>query len=277
MHTHPEACIRWIGPIVLNLLLFLLLSSGEVQANLVGRPADYYWNDMLLHGELISEPAVITRRPAVLVVHDWWGMDEQVRRRARMLAESGYVAMVVDLYGETPVNVVLPDKSEQFSAQILKNKQLLSERLNAAIRFLKEQPEVDPGRIAAVGYGLGGAVVLHLARSGVDLKGVVSFYAGLTTDSPAVPGGVLANILVFNGDHDHLVTQGQVHEFLGEMTLSGAPFRFISYRGAQHGFANPDSDKYAKLLGMPLRYDRQADQGSWSELLSFLNEIFKDR
>ncbi|CAH2031410.1 dienelactone hydrolase family protein [Trichlorobacter ammonificans] len=255
-------------------LLALLATAEAAGANVVGRLVDYRVGETVFKGFLAEDTALKTKRPAVLVVHEWWGHDEYVRRRAVMLAELGYVALAVDMYGDGKT-ARYPDEAEKLAGTVLKNRQVTEERFNAALAVLKQQPLVDPARIAAVGYCFGGTVVLQMARSGSDLKGAASFHGSLATDTPALPGEVRANLLVLGGDRDTLVPPAQVQAFLDEMTLAGASFRYIAYQGAKHGFTNPESDNYARKFGLPLAYDRRADFNSWTELRKFLHEIFK--
>lgn len=258
---------------VLCLFIILFGASGALAA-VVGHQVEYRTANSVFKGYLAEDTALKEKRPAVLVVHEWWGNNEYARKRAIMLAELGYIALAVDMYGDGKI-AQHPDDALQFSREVMKDKQLAEERFNAALAFIKQQPLVDSSRIAAIGYCFGGAVVLQMARSGIDLKGVASFHGSLATDSPALPGEVKANILVLNGEKDTLVPPQQVQEFLDEMTLSGASFRYIGYLGAKHGFTNPDADNYAKIFGLPLAYDKRVDQNSWAELQKFLHEIFR--
>ena len=130
----------------------------------------------------------------------------------------------------------------------------------AAMDFLKQQPTVDPTRIAAIGYCFGGGVVLNMARQGVDLKGVASFHGGLAAVKPAQPGMVKAKILVLNGGDDKFVTPEQIEAFKQEMKAAGADFPFISYPGAIHSFTNPDADELGKKFNMPIAYNANAGQ-----------------
>lgn len=255
-------------------LQILVFGVSASHANVIGRQVEYRSGDSVFRGFMAVDTAVKSTRPAVLVVHEWWGQNEYARKRAMMLAESGYVALAVDMYGEGKV-ARNPDEAARFADQVMKDRNIIEERFNAALAFIRQQPLVDPARIAAIGYCFGGSVVLHMARSGADLKGVVSFHGSLATNSPALPGEVKVNILVFNGEKDTLVPPEQVKDFLDEMTLADAPFRYIVYHGAKHGFTNPDADSYAKKYGLPLAYDKRADQYSWLELRSFLYDIFK--
>jgi dienelactone hydrolase len=157
----------------------------------------------------------------------------------------------------------------------MKNKSLAEVRFNAALQFIKEQPRVDPERIAAIGYCFGGGVVLHMARQGTDLRGVVSFHGSLATDSPARPGAVKARVLVFNGEADSMVPAEQVAAFREEMTKAGASYRYVGYPGVKHSFTNPAADDYAARFNLPVAYDRKADRDSWAQTKRFLRDLFR--
>jgi dienelactone hydrolase len=157
----------------------------------------------------------------------------------------------------------------------MKNFDTAKARFMAAIGFLKKQPTVDPGRIAAIGYCFGGGIVLNMARQGVDLKGVASFHGSLAAVKPAQPGGVKARVLVLHGADDKFVTPEQIEAFKQEMKSAGVDFQFILYPGAIHSFTNPDADGYAKKFNLPLGYNADADKKSWEELGKFLEKIFK--
>jgi dienelactone hydrolase len=148
-------------------------------------------------------------------------------------------------------------------------------RFFAAMDFLKQQPTVDPTRIAAIGYCFGGGVVLNMARQGVDLKGVASFHGTLTAVKPAQPGGIKAKILVLHGADDKFIPPEQIDVFKQEMRAAGADFKFISYPGAAHSFTSREADELGKKFNMPIAYNAEADQKSWNELKSFLTTIFK--
>ena len=148
-------------------------------------------------------------------------------------------------------------------------------RRNAALEFIRKQPTVDPARIAAIGYCFGGGIVLHMARQGTDLKGVVSFHGSLATDTPAQPGAVKAKVLVFTGGADVMVPPEQAGAFVTEMTKAGAFLRLVTYPGVKHSFTNPDADRYAREFNLPLAYDAKADERSWKETGLFLKEILK--
>jgi dienelactone hydrolase len=209
----------------------------------------------------------------VLVVHEWWGHNEYARKRATMLAELGYVALAVDMYGDGKT-AGHPDDAGKFAGEVMKNKAVGEARFNAALEFVKQQPSVDPSRIAAIGYCFGGGVVLHMARQGADLKGVASFHGSLATDAPAKAGAVKARVLVFTGDADKMIPPAQVAAFRDEMTKAGASFRIVGYPGVMHSFTNPDADKLGAQFKLPIAYDKKADLDSWAQTELFFNEIF---
>jgi len=254
--------------------IFTLLASSSAWAKVTTREVEYRAGDTVLKGYLAENTAMKGRRPAVLVVHEWWGHNEYARKRARMLAELGYVALAVDMFGDGKT-AQHPEDAGKFAGEVMKNKEVGEARFKAALDFIKQQPTVDPERIAAIGYCFGGGVVLHMARQGADLKGVASFHGSLATDSPAQPGSVKAKVLVFNGEADKMIPPEQVTAFKEEMTKAGASFRYVGYPGVMHSFTNPDADSYAKKFNLPLAYNKKADQNSWAEMKKFLKEIFK--
>ena len=250
-----------------------LFVSSTAWAKVESREVEYRSGSTVLKGYLAEDTAVKGKRPAVLVVHEWWGHNEYARKRARMLAELGYVALAVDMFGDGKT-AQHPADAGKFAGEAMKNKAVGEARFTAALDFIRQQPAVDPTRIAAIGYCFGGGVVLHMARQGADLKGVVSYHGSLATDTPASPGVVKAKILVFNGEEDKMIPPDQVAAFKKEMTASGASYRYVGYPGVKHSFTNPDADAYAKKFELPLAYDRKADDDSWMQTVKFLKEIF---
>jgi len=141
------------------------------------------------------------------------------------------------------------------------------------LAFLKQQPEVDPKNLSAIGYCFGGGIVLEMDRQGLDLKGVASFHGGLTTAQPAQPGTIKAKILVLHGAADQLIPPEKVKAFEEEMRQAKANWELISYPNVQHSFTNPDANRYAKQFELPLAYDEHADKDSWAKLLNFLTTV----
>jgi dienelactone hydrolase len=260
--------MRYLGTI-LFLLAMVVSARGEIR----GEPVDYVAGDTTMKGYLVYDDGFAGKRPGILVVHEWWGTNEYVRRRARMLAGLGYVALAVDMYGEGK-QARHPDDAKKFSGEIRNNMPLARKRFLAARKVLSENKFTDPERIGAIGYCFGGGVVLQMARDGVDLVGVVSFHGVLSTDAPAKPGSVKAKILVLTGADDKFVPPEQVEAFRREMTAAGADFRIISYPGALHAFTNPDADEYAKKFNMPIGYNAEADKESWAAMQVLFKDIF---
>lgn len=263
-------------PIKLGVFTLILGMVGVAAAEpkIDGKTVEYSAQGVVMKGYLAYDENIKGKRPGVLVVHEWQGLNEYARKRAKMLAEIGYTAFAVDMYGDGKV-VMHPDDAAKFSSELIKYFDVAKARFMAAMDFLKQQATVDPTRIAAIGYCFGGGVVLNMARQGVDLKGVASFHGGLTAVKPAQPGSVKAKILVLNGAADKFTTPEQIEAFKQEMKSAGADFQFISYPGAVHSFTNPEADEYGKKFNLPLAYNANADKKSWDELKKFLNTIFR--
>ncbi|MEK9133337.1 MAG: dienelactone hydrolase family protein [Pseudomonadota bacterium] len=237
-------------------------------------PVEYKAGDTVLKGYLVYDDAAKERRPGVLVVHEWWGHDQHARNSARKLAEAGYVALALDMYGGGK-QADHPDSAGKFSGEVRKNLPLMKSRFEAGMQLLRKQPQVDGKRLAAIGYCFGGSVVLEMARAGEDLRGVASFHGGLATEHPARPGGTKARVLVMNGAEDPFVPPEQIAAFKKEMEGAKVNYKFVNYPGAKHSFTNPDADANGTKFNLPLNYNAIADKESWLELQSFLKQIFK--
>ncbi len=262
--------------IILASVTFMVMAIGLAsgQAKVVGKAVEYTAQGVTLKGYLAYDNSVKGKRPGILVVHEWWGLNDYARKRARMLAELGYTALAVDMYGEGK-QAKHPDDAGKFSSEVMKNFDTAKARFMAGEDVLKKEPTVDPDRIAAIGYCFGGGVVLNMARQGADLKGVVSFHGMLGAVKPAEPGAIKAKILVLHGGDDKFTTPEQIEAFKQEMTKAGADYQFIVYPGAVHSFTNPDATAYGKKFNIPLAYNEKADKESWAAMKKFLNDIFK--
>jgi len=265
---------RYLYVFLMVSAMVLVTAAAFAEPRVVGKPVDYTAAGVTLKGYLAYDDNIKDKRPGVLVVHEWWGLNDYARMRARMLAESGYVALAVDMYGEGK-QAMHPDDAGKFASEVMKNMDVAKARFMAAMDFLKQQPGVDPTRIAAIGYCFGGGVVLNMARQGIDLNGVASFHGSLVAAKPTQPGAVKAKILVLNGADDKFTTPEQIEAFKKEMAAAGADFQFINYPGALHSFTNPDADALGKKFNMPIAYNADADQKSWRELTVFLKKIFQ--
>jgi len=259
----------------LILAVFWTAGAGHTEPKIVGRTIDYSAQGAVMKGYLAYDENIAGKRPGVLVVHEWWGLNDYARKRARMLAELGYTALAVDMYGEGK-QAMHPYDARAFSSELMKNFEVAKARFMAGMEFLKQQDSVDPTRIAAIGYCMGGGVVLNMARQGLDLRGVASFHGGLTAVKPAQPGSVKAKILVLHGGADKFITPEQIEAFKQEMKSAGADFHFISYPGATHSFTNPEATELGKKFNMPVAYNPEADRQSWDELKEFLKKVFRE-
>ena len=258
---------RWI------LIAMLAFTAHAAQAAVKGEAVEYKAGETVLKGYLAYDDAVKGKRPGVLVVHEWWGHDEYARQRARMLAELGYTALALDMYGDGH-QAHHPDEAGKFSGEVRKNLALAKLRFSAAQRLLKQHPTVDGAKLAAIGYCFGGSIVLEMARLGKRLNGVVSFHGSLNTEKTAKPGAIKARVLVLTGEADPFIPAAQVEAFKKEMDAAKANYRVVSYPGAKHSFTSKASDEYGKKFNIPLAYNAEADQKSWAEMQTFLKEIF---
>jgi dienelactone hydrolase len=213
------------------------------------------------------------KRPGILVVPEWWGMNDYVKMRARKLAELGYIAMTVDVYGNGKI-ADNPDSAGKFASVFYKAPQLAKARLDAAIAKLKTYSQTDTSKMAAIGYCFGGGVVLNSARLGEDLKGVVSFHGNLI-GTPANKDLLKSKILVCYGLDDQFVKKAEADEFKHQMDSIGADYTFKEYPGATHAFTNPDATALGKKFNLPIAYNAAADTASWNDMQDFFNRIFK--
>jgi dienelactone hydrolase len=259
-----------------TILLFICtFAAAPLMAEVVSRDLAYRAGDTEMRGMIAWDDSVEGRRPGVLVVHEWWGHNDYARERAGMLAELGYTAMAVDMYGDGKT-ADHPDDAGRFAGAVSGDLALAKARFDAALNILRGHPTVRPDDVAAIGYCFGGGIVLNMARMGSDVDGVVSYHGSLGTSRPASAGDIQARILVFNGADDSFVTAEQIAAFKAEMDAAGADYTFINYPGVVHSFTNPDADAVGEKFGLPLAYDAGADRDSWTRTQAFFQEIFRE-
>lgn len=253
--------------------LLLVLMTAAVKAEIKTETITYAVGETSMTGYLAYDDAISGPRPGVLVVHEWWGHNDYARKRAEMLAKLGYTAFALDMYGDGKV-ADHPDTAKAFMQAVASNLPEAERRFVAARAVLELQPTVDKQHIAAIGYCFGGGMVLHMARVGMDLDGVVSFHGSLGTDVAAQPGAVKARVLVFTGADDPFVPLEQVQAFEREMVAANAMYELVSYSGVKHSFTNPAADDFGQRFNMPLAYNVQADAASWNRMQAFLKTVF---
>ena len=223
-------------------------------------------------GYVTYDASTKDKRPAVLVVPEWWGLTDYPRNRAKQLAELGYIAMAIDMYGEGKT-AADPTTAQELATPFYKDPSLAKTRLEAALQKLKEYQQVDAAKIAAIGYCYGGYVVLNAAKLGTDLKGVVSFHGGLG-GAPVKKELIKANILVCHGEADQFVNP-ELAGFKKSMDSAGVEYTFKSYANATHAFTNPAATENGKKFSMPIAYNAAADSASWNDMKEFFKRIFK--
>jgi dienelactone hydrolase len=248
----------------------MLLAEPE---GIQGKQVEYSADGVTLKGYIAYDDRATGKRPGVLVVHEWWGHNEHARKRAEMLAELGYVALAVDMYGDGK-QADHPEDAGKFAGEVMGNMPAMKARFMAALDFLRKHESVDPTRIGAIGFCFGGGVVLGMAREGMDLKGVVSFHGSIATETPAAKGKVKAKILVCNGADDKFVSAEAIKDFKKEMRTAGADFTFIDYPDAVHAFTNPAATGLGKKFGMAIAYNEKADKKSWEDMRRFFERVF---
>jgi dienelactone hydrolase len=233
----------------------------------------YTADSVNMAGYLVYDENKEGKRPAIVVVHEWWGLTDYPKMRARELAKLGYVAFAVDMYGngQTTDSVAT---AQALSGQFYSNPSKAKTRYDAAFAKLMEHPMTDTTKTAAIGYCFGGTVVLHLANLGENLDGVVSFHGGLQ-GVPANKDLLKAKILVCHGGADPFVPQADVDRFKAQMDSIGADYEFKVYEGASHAFTNPAATDIGKKAGIPIAYNAAADTASWNDMKTFLNRILK--
>lgn len=255
------------------LIAFFTLFVVNAHAAIQTKEITYKSGDTQLKGFLAWDDAIKGKTPGVLVVHEWWGHNAYSRERAKKLAQLGYTAFALDMYGDGKL-AQHPKEATGFFEAVMNNSDTMRTRFNAALATLKQQPTVDTSHIGAIGYCMGGAIVLRMAREGADLDLVASFHGALGTQTRAKKGDIKGSVMVFHGEADSMVPMDQVAALKTEMKDAGVNFTYDGYPGVKHSFTNPEADSFAKQFGMDLAYDAKADTDSWSKLQAGLKTAF---
>lgn len=248
----------------------LMLWAGQLLAAVKSEAITYEHDGTKYTGHLYYDDAKTDKRPGVLVVHEWWGLNDYAKKRAEMLAELGYVAFAADMYGDGKVTDK-PDQAREWMTEVTADVEAWRAVANAALAQLKKSDKVDGSKLAAIGYCFGGGTVLQMAYGGAELAGVVSFHGSL----PAAPEGaaIKTKILAYHGNADAMIPPATVNKFTEALEKSGADWQLVSFgSGVKHGFTNPDAGKFGIEN---LKYDANADQRSWGGMQAFFAELFK--
>jgi dienelactone hydrolase len=251
-------------------ILCLILTTSNAMATIVTKDVTYKAGDTSLKGYVAYDDQKQGKLPAVVVVPEWWGNNDYPKRRARMLAELGYVAFAADMYGDGKTTEDAKQAGE-WAGAARKDMDALVARFNAAVDQLKGMPNVDPNKIGAIGYCFGGGVALEMAKRGADLAGVVSFHGSVPTDHPENAKKIKGQVLVLTGADDPMVPKTEVDKFDKQLTDAGVKHRVVAYPSAVHAFTNSDVDRY-HLNGA--KYNADADAKSWDAMKQFFAEVF---
>ena len=250
------------------------VSTGPAAGLEVGtQELSYDAGDAHLKGFLAFPASAIDKRPGILVAHEWWGLNDHARNVARKLAELGYVALALDMYGDGK-HTDHPADAKAWMMEIMQNPEAGKARFEAAKTALAADSHVDPTRLAAVGYCMGGALVLQAARRGDDLKAVGSFHGNYATQTPLQKGAFSGKIFVAHGGADSFTTPEQLAALKKELDDAGANYDLVVYDGAKHGFTNPEATAMGQKNGIDVAYDAKADEASWRKLQDVLAHAF---
>lgn len=274
--SHRKTPLLNVFPLFLfvSLLSFVACSPAEESAEeAAGSPVltqeFRYAVDGQEHlGYIAWDTTIQDPRPGILVVHEWWGHNDYSRKRAEMLAEEGYTAFALDMFGEGQT-ADHPDEAMAFVQQSIENWEKSQSRFVEALNLLKRHPTVDSQRVGAIGYCFGGAVVLSMARAEVGLDAVVSFHGSLGSEIMA-DSTMETSILVCTGAADPMIPAEAIEAFRQEMEAADADYEVIVYPDAMHSFTNPAADSVGKQFEMPLAYNAAADTASWQSATAFL-------
>lgn len=248
--------------------IVVALGAGGSQAAVTTKVVEYDFDGVKLKGFLAHDDAIKEKRPGVLVVHEWWGLDEYAKDRCKQLAGLGYVAFAPDMYGDGKTTEH-PTDAKKMADLTRENLKVWRGRAEAGLKQLKAHPNVDGDKLAAIGYCFGGGTCLQLAYSGADLKAVVTFHAALPKPTPEEAKAIKAKVLICHGDADFFIKPEDIKAFRAVFDDAKVKYEFKGYPDVVHSFTVPGADKH-NIKGM--KYDKAADEDSWKRMLG----LFKD-
>jgi dienelactone hydrolase len=247
-----------------------ILCAGIAEAKLVEKSIQYQQEGATANGFLVYDDAKSGTRPAVLVIPEWWGLNDYPKSRARQLASMGYVAFAADMYGNGKITRD-PKEAQALAAPFYSNPAMFASRTKAALDVLLKQPQSDAMRVAAIGFCFGGSAVLQLAYSGAPLNAAVTFHGGLMPADAAQQKRIKTSILILHGSEDPMVPQADRDKTHQSLDAAGIDWQMVLYGNAVHGFTDPDSDSH-KIPG--LAYNEKAARRAWDEMQRFFQEKF---
>ena len=233
----------------------------------------YKSDSATLTGFVAYDSASTAKRPIILIIHEWWGLNDYAKGRAKQLAAMGYLAFAVDMYGDGKMGTD-PELAGKLATPFYTDPAMAQRRFDAALSTIKKFAQADTNKIAAIGYCFGGAMALNMARLGENLSGVVSFHGNLV-GVPADKSKLKAKILVCHGADDQFVKPDEVAMFKKQMDSIGANYSIKTYPGATHSFTNPNATKMGEQFKLPIAFNAAADSASWKDMQEFFGRIFK--
>lgn len=271
--------LRYLLLVVSSLLLTACIGNSPQKSAsapfvIESKEVSYSSGQTALTGHLSYPLGQEKKLPAIMVVHEWYGLNNYAKKRAEELAKLGHVTLAIDMYGKGK-NTGHPAQAKEFMMAALADKKEGQARFMAAVKFLQELPQVDAQQMASVGYCFGGGVNMFMARQGVPLKGIAIFHGSLATPENKMQKGVFnGKIFVATGGADPMVPADQVAQFAQEMQLAEVEYQLAVFPGALHAFTNPAATKMGQQYSLPLAYDSAADQASWKMLGLWLKDLF---
>ncbi|GJL56112.1 MAG: hypothetical protein NPIRA02_32440 [Nitrospirales bacterium] len=244
--------------------------ATPVQAKIQEQTIPYTHGETQLQGYLVWDDSIKGKRPGVLVVHEWWGLNAYAKARAKQLAEMGYVAFAVDMYGTGKVTDH-PKQAGEWMKETTANVKTWQDRAIEGLKVFQKQDMVDVESVAAIGYCFGGATVVQLVYSGAPVRGVVSFHGALPLPNKGQAINTNAKVLIAHGNEDPFLKEEHIQQFRSALEEADLDWQMVIYAGARHSFTNPGADK----VGMDaLKYNKKADERSWKHMKLFFDELF---
>ena len=250
----------------------VLMIVASAHAGIQTKTITYKHGDLDCQGFLAWDDSVQGPRPGVLVLHEWWGLNDYARHRAEELAKLGYVALAADMYGEGKT-AAHPKEAGEMASKVRANVEDWRKRAAEALEVLKSQPQCDKTKLAAIGYCFGGSTALQLAYSGADLKAVATFHAALPAPTQAEAQQIKPTILICHGADDSFIPASAIKAFRSALDQANVKYEFVAYRGARHSFTVSDADKHGNA-GM--KYDKAADEDSWKRMQALFTAKFAE-